>query len=141
MKRRQLLTAAALTAAPLARPHAQTAATVRWWYHFDDPKASPVALVADFEQANPGIKVQAENIPWGGGADYDTRLYTAIIAGTAPDAAMVKFNNLTRLLEMEALAPLDKLVAGWPGRADISEDLWKLHRAPDGRAVRAPARV
>ena len=91
MKRRTLIAStAALTAAPLAAPHAQKPAVVRWWYHFDDPKASPAALVADFEKANPGITIQAENIPWGGGADYDTRLYTSIIAGNAPDAAMVK---------------------------------------------------
>lgn len=139
MKRRNLLAgAAALAAAPLAAPHAQTPTTVRWWYHFDDPKASPDALVADFEKANPGIKVQAENIPWGGGADYDTRLYTSIIAGNAPDAAMVKFNNLTRLMEMDALVPLDKLLAGWAGKSDISDDLWKLHRAPDGKAYYLP---
>ncbi len=139
MKRRTLIaSAAALTAAPLSAPHAQKPAVVRWWYHFDDPKASPAALVAEFEKANPGITIQAENIPWGGGADYDTRLYTSIIAGNAPDAAMVKFNNLTRLLEMDALAPLDKLLAGWSGKADISDDLWSLHRAPDGKAYYLP---
>ena len=139
MKRRNLLAGtAAVAAAPLVAVHAQKPVVVRWWYHFDDPKASPAALVADFERANPGITVQAENIPWGGGADYDTRLYTSIIAGNAPDAAMVKFNNLTRLLEMEALAPLDRLLAGWAGRADISDDLWNLHKAPDGKAYYLP---
>ena len=139
MKRRSLLSAAAaLAAAPLAAPHAQTPVTVRWWYHFDDPKATPDALVAGFEKANPGIKVQAENIPWGGGADYDTRLYTSIIAGNAPDAAMVKFNNLARLMEMEALAPLDAWVDGWAGKADISDDLWRLHKAPDGKRYYLP---
>ena len=45
MKRRNLLTGAAATlaAAPLARPHAQKPVTIRWWYHFDDPKATPDA--------------------------------------------------------------------------------------------------
>jgi multiple sugar transport system substrate-binding protein len=36
---------------------------VRWWYHFDNPQNSPAALVAKFEQENPGIKIQAEAIP------------------------------------------------------------------------------
>lgn len=139
MKRRSLLAgAAALAAAPLARPHAQKPVTVRWWYHFDDPKATPDALVTAFEKANPGIRIQAENIPWGGGADYDTRLYTALIAGNGPDAAMVKFQNMPRLMEMDALLPLDKFLAAWPGRADISDDLWKLHRAPDGKQYYLP---
>jgi multiple sugar transport system substrate-binding protein len=139
MKRRSLLTgAAALAAAPLARPFAQTPTTVRWWYHFDDPTASPVALVAEFERANPSIKVQAESIPWGGGADYDTRLYTALIAGNGPDCGMVKFLNQPRLMEMEALRPLDPMIAAWAGKSDISDDLWRLTRASDGKMYYLP---
>jgi len=139
MKRRSLLTgAAALAAAPLAAPHAQQPVTVRWWYHFDDPTASPAGLVADFEKANPGIKVQAESIPWGGGADYDTRLYTALIAGNAPDCGMVKFLNQPRLMEMEALKPLDAMIASWPGHSDIPGDLWRLSRASDGKMYYLP---
>ena len=142
MKRRSLLAgAAALAAAPLARPHAQQPVTVRWWYHFDDPTATPAALVADFEKANPGIKLQAESIPWGGGADYDTRLYTSLIAGNAPDCGMVKFLNQPRLMEMEALKPLDDDIAVWSGRTDISEDLWRLHRAPDGKRYYLPVQI
>ena len=73
MRRRTLLAAsAAAIATPLARPHAQKPVTVRWWYHFDDPTASPAALVSAFEAKNPGIRIQAESIPWGGGGDYDT---------------------------------------------------------------------
>jgi multiple sugar transport system substrate-binding protein len=141
LKRRTLLGAgagAALAAVPLARPHAQRPITVRWWYHFDDPKASPAALVADFEKKNPDIRIQAESIPWGGGADYDTRLYTALIAGNGPDTAMVKFNNLPRLMEMQALAPLDARIDAWPGKSDISADIWKLHTAPDGKRYYLP---
>ena len=80
MKRRTLLTglAAALAATSFSRSQAQQKTTIRWWYHFDDPKTTPDELVAAFEKANPGIKIQAENIPWGGGGDYDTRLYTAL---------------------------------------------------------------
>lgn len=140
MQRRTLLTGAtaALATAPLARPHAQRAVTIDWWYHFDDPKASPDGLIADFEKQNPDIKIRAENIPWGGGADYDTRLYTALIAGNGPDTAMVKFVNQARLLEMEALAPIDKYLATWPGRSDISDDLWRLHLGPDGKRYYLP---
>ena len=131
LTRRTILTAAtaALATTPLAAPRAQKPVTVSWWYHFDDPKATPDALIATFEKQNPGIKIQAESIPWGGGGDYDTRLYTALIAGNGPDAAMVKFQNMPRLLEMEALAPLDKHIDAWSAKGDISDDLWKLHGA------------
>jgi multiple sugar transport system substrate-binding protein len=140
MQRRTLLTGAtaALATAPLARPHAQKTVTVRWWYHLDDPKATPDEFIAAFEQANPGIHIEAENIPWGGGGDYDNRIYTSIIAGNGPDTAMVKFNNLARLMEMEALTPLDKWIDAWPGKSDISADLWRLHTAPDGKRYYMP---
>lgn len=139
MKRRTLLaTSAALAAAPLARPHAQKKTTIRWWYHFDDPKATPDEMIAAFEKQNPDIHVEAENIPWGGGGDYDNRLYTSLIAGSGPDSAMVKFSNLARLIEMEALTELDKWIDAWPGRTDISADLWRLHTAPNGKRYYLP---
>ncbi len=138
MLTRRSALAAALAAVPLATPHAQKPVTIRWWYHFDDPKATPAALIADFEAKHPGIKIQAESIPWGGGGDYDTRLYTALIAGNGPDVAMVKFQNMPRLIEMEALRPLDTEIAAWPARSDISNDLWALHRAPDGKQYYVP---
>lgn len=140
LARRTLLvsTAAALATTPLVAPHAQRPVTIRWWYHFDDPKATPEVLVAGFEKRNPGIKIQAESIPWGGGSDYDTRLYTALIAGNGPDTAMVKFQNMPRLMEMDAIAPLDAYIAAWDARQDISDDLWKLHRAPDGKQYYVP---
>jgi multiple sugar transport system substrate-binding protein len=138
LSRRHVLAGATALAAPVSIARAQKPVTIRWWYHFDDPKATPDALVAGFEKENPGIKVQAESIPWGGGGDYDTRLYTALIAGNGPDAAMVKFQNMSRLMEMEALAPLDAEIDAWAGKSDISEDLWKLHRAPDGKRYYLP---
>jgi len=140
MKRRTLLAgmAGALAATPLVRARAQQKVTVRWWYHFDNPKATPDEAVAAFEKANPGIKIQAENIPWGGGGDYDTRLYTSLIAGNGPDTAMVKFYNLGRLIEMDALRPLDAWIDAWPGKSDISDDMWRLHTAPNGKHYYMP---
>lgn len=137
-RRAALAGSVAIVGAPLAGLRAQTAKTVRWWYHFDDPKVTPDALIAGFEKLHPGIKIQAESIPWGGGGDYDTRLYTALIAGSGPDAAMVKFQNMPRLLEMDAILPLDSEIAGWSARSDIADDLWKLHRAPDGKQYYLP---
>jgi multiple sugar transport system substrate-binding protein len=137
-RRTALAGTAAALATPLAAPHAQRPVTLRWWYHFDDPKASPAALIAGFEAANPGIRIQAESIPWGGGGDYDNRLYTGLLAGGGPDVAMVKFQNLPRLIEMDALRPLDTYIDGWAARGDISDDLWALHRAPDGKRYYVP---
>jgi len=67
MKRRTLLKAAGAAAA-MGLTHRlfgspNKPATVRWWYHFDDPKASPSGLIAEFEKANPGISIRAQSIP------------------------------------------------------------------------------
>ena len=141
MQRRTFLKGASAVAASaaLARPAlAQSPATVRWWYHFDSPQATPAALVAKFEAANPGIKVQAEAIPWGGGNDYATRLFAALVAGNAPDCAQVKLNNHARLLEMDALAPLDDMLKGWAGKSDIADNVWALNKAKNGKTYYLP---
>lgn len=65
MKRRTVLS---MSAAALASPmlaQAQAPTVVKWWYHFDNPQASPADLIAKFERENPGIKIQAESIPSG----------------------------------------------------------------------------
>ncbi len=141
MKRRQFIVGAASAAAAssiVSRVQAQAPATVRWWYHFDNPAHSPAELVAKFERENPGIKVQAESVPWGGGNDYYTRLFAAIVAGNAPDCAMVKLNNHARLLEMKALEPLDARLGSWAGRADIPDNIWAINKAGDGKQYYLP---
>jgi multiple sugar transport system substrate-binding protein len=141
MKRRQFLAGAASTVAASSvagRAQAQAPVTIRWWYHFDNPQHSPAELVAKFERENPGIKVQAESVPWGGGNDYYTRLFAALVAGNAPDCAMVKLNNQARLLEMRALEPLDARLASWSGRGDIPDNIWTLTKATDGKQYFLP---
>ena len=66
------------TALPLA---ALADSTVKFWYHFDNPENPMADLVAKFEAANPGIKIDAQNVPWN---SYYDNLYTAIVGGNAP---------------------------------------------------------
>jgi len=141
MERREFikLAGAAALAAPLASPAiAQGATNVRWWYHFDNPQHSPAELVSKFEAENPGIKIQAESIPWGGGNDYQTRLFAALVAGNAPDCAMVRLSWHARLQLMKALEPLDSFIGGWAGRADIADNIWKINRGADGKQYYLP---
>ena len=140
MKRRDFLRSAGAAAASavVARPALAQAATVRWWYHFDSPQATPNDLVARFERENPGIKIQAESIPWGGGNDYQQRLFASLVAGNAPDCAMVRLSWLARLLEMRALEPLDDRLASWPARTDIPDNVWRINTAADGKRYYLP---
>lgn len=141
LSRRTLLKAggAAALAAPAIRPGwAQAPTTVRWWYHFDNPANTPAQLVEKFQRENPGIRISAESIPWGGGNDYVTRLFASIVANNAPDCALVKIANQTRLLEMGALEPLDRYLTGWGARSDIPDSAWSINRAPDGKQYYLP---
>src|SRR3954470_266029 len=140
MERRSFLKlTAAAVAAPFVRPaFAQSPENVRWWYHFDNPQNSPAALVAKFEKENPGIKVQAEAIPWGGGNDYQTRLFAALVAGNGPDAAMVRLSWAARFAAMKALEPLDAMIGNWAGRSDIPDNIWKINKGADGKQYYLP---
>lgn len=111
------------------------AETVRFWYHFDNPENPMSDLVKKFEQANPGITIDAENVPWN---SYYDNLYTAIIGGNAPDAAMVKLFAQPRLAEMGALEPLGERIDAWPGKADLLDNLLKLNQGPEGQQYYLP---
>ncbi|MND40529.1 putative arabinose-binding protein precursor [compost metagenome] len=130
---RSLMLSAAFTAA--LTMSAQSAETVRFWYHFDNPENPMSELVAKFEKANPDIKIEAENIPWN---SYYDNLYTSIIGGSAPDAAMVKLFAQPRLIEMEALEPLGERINGWAGKDDLLDNLLELNRASDGNQYYLP---
>lgn len=121
--------------AGLAPGLASADSTVRFWYHFDNPENPMGDLVAKFEAENPGIKIDAMNVPWN---SYYDNLYTSIVGGNAPDAAMLKMFALPRLLEMEALEPLDDRIAAWEGKDDILPNLFDLTRAEDGKQYFLP---
>ena len=130
---KSLMLSAAFTAALTIS--AQSAETVRFWYHFDNPENPMSELVAKFEKANPDIKIEAENIPWN---SYYDNLYTSIIGGSAPDAAMVKLFAQPRLTEMEALEPLGDQINGWAGKDDLLDNLLELNKAADGNQYYLP---
>lgn len=130
--RKIALTASALT---LMAGLAQAESTVRFWYHFDNADNPMDALVAEFEAQHPGIKVQAENIPWN---SYYDNLYTAIVGGNAPDAAMVKMFAQPRLVEMGALEPIGGQIDAWDGKDRLEDNLLDLTRAPDGNTYYLP---
>lgn len=114
---------------------AAKAETVRFWYHFDNPANPMSELVAKFEKANPGIKIEAENVPWN---SYYDNLYTSLVGGNAPDAAMVKLFAQPRLIEMGALEPIGERINAWPGKADLLDNLLTLTKAPDGKQYYLP---
>jgi len=121
----------------LAGAPAAAQQTVQYWYHFDNPEQTKImdSLVADFQAKNPGITINAQNIPWN---NYYDRLFTSIAGGKAPDVAMVKLANQPQLIEMGALEPIDAQVAAWPGKADLGDKLLELNKGHDGKQYYLP---
>src|SRR6516165_5864361 len=111
------LAAAIATLACVGAASAQQV-TLRMWMH-EHPPRIPIdkRIVAEFEQANPDIKVQHEIIPV---AEYPTKLLTAFAAGSGPDI----FNQASMLVAQyynaRVLAPIDYAAMGLADEAALT---------------------
>ena len=114
-------------------------ATVRWWYHFDNPQTSPAELIAKFEAANPGIKVAAENDPVGRRQRLLHPAVRRVVAGNAPDCAMVQAEQ-PGAPARDAGARAARRAWSPPGMAaaDISDNIWTINKASDGKQYYLP---
>ena len=96
---------------------AQDTVTVHLWMH-DHPPRVPLDkdLIAKFETANPGIKVEYTVVP---DQEWDTTLATALASGKGPDL----FNQATfaigQFYNQGVLAPVDPVAAGYKDQAAI----------------------
>ncbi len=133
--KKQLLVAALTAAMSVYSTISSASETVNFWFHFDNPDNPMTALVQQFEAENPGITIDAENIPWN---SYYDNLYLAIAAGSAPDAAMVKMFAQPRLLEMNALASIEEFIENWDGKSEIQDNLLDITRGNDGGSYYLP---
>src|SRR5512135_2972981 len=72
----------AATQAPTAAPEP---VTIQYWHTHSDPETAQLdKVIAAFEAANPGIKVETTRYAYN---DYKTALLTAISSGEVPDVA------------------------------------------------------
>lgn len=106
-------TAAATTAAPAATTAAPTTAaapvTVRYWHtHSDAETAQLDKVIAAFEAANPGIKIEATRYAYN---DFKTALTTAIAGGDVPDVARMDIVWVPQFASQGALMQLDGSLA------------------------------
>lgn len=105
---------------------ASSTTEINYWMWHDYPEDPFLfELVNEFNGTHPDIKVKLQVIPWD---TFHEKLITAIAAGTAPEVARVHVNWLGELTQMEALRPLDDLVALWPGGYDVKKEVWDLLR-------------
>ena len=84
--------------------------TVKVWMHEHPPRiAIDRAIVAEFEKANPDIKVQYEVI---GAAEYPTKLLTAFASGAGPDIFNQSLSLVAQYYNARILAPIDYAALG-----------------------------
>ncbi|HIK45044.1 MAG TPA: sugar ABC transporter substrate-binding protein [Leptolyngbyaceae cyanobacterium M65_K2018_010] len=65
-------------------------------------------LIATYESENPGVKVRWVDVPW---ADMQSKILTAVTAGTAPDVVNLNPDFAAQLASRNAWLPLDGKVS------------------------------
>ena len=93
-------------------------------------------LIPAFEAANPGIRVEVEQLPF---AEAHQKLLTGFAGDSLPDMAQLGNSWLPEFAALGALEPLDARVAATPGidRADYFEGIWDSN-VIDGRLYGVP---
>ncbi len=118
----------AATEAPTAAPEP---VTIQYWHTHSDPETAQLdKVIAAFEAANPGIKVEPTRYAYN---DYKTALLTAISSGEVPDVVRIdiawvsEFADQGALVQFDGKMPdFDTLIKDtYPG--PLSTNVWKDH--------------
>ena len=93
-------------------------------------------LLTDFHRANPGIRVDVQQIPWSAAHE---KLLTAFVGDATPDIAMLGNTWVPEFVALDALEPLDARVAGSSDveRNDYFDGIWNTN-VVDGVAYGVP---
>ena len=83
-------------------------------------------LLPGFYKENPGIKVQVQQIPWSAAHE---KLLTGFVGNANPDIAMLGNTWVPEFVALDALEPLDALVASSNGvpRSDYFPGIWSTN--------------
>jgi multiple sugar transport system substrate-binding protein len=92
--------------------------TIKMWMH-EHPPRIPIdkAIVAEFEKANPDVKVQYEVIA---ASEYPTKLITAFAAGSGPDLFNTSSFLVAQYYNARILAPIDYAALGYADQAALT---------------------
>ncbi len=102
-----LLVPAVLFAAGQGEAQSDGPVTISWFMRWDNSRVEEVAmpLIAEFEAANPDIRIEFENI--GRGVDYYTKLNTLVAGGETPDVTYLGPHYVSTFATRGALTPLN----------------------------------
>jgi len=117
--------------ATVAPTEAPAPVTIQYWHTHSDPETAQLdQVIAAFEAANPGIKVETTRYAYN---DYKTALLTAISSGSVPDVARLDIAWVSEFADQGALVQLDGKLPDFdniikdtfPG--PLSTNKWKDH--------------
>ncbi len=93
-------------------------------------------LIPAFEKEHPGIKVEVQQIPWSAAHE---KLLTAYVGDATPDIAMLGNTWVPEFAAIDALEPLDLLVAASKDapKSDFFQGVWNTN-VVDGMAFGIP---
>src|SRR6266542_5383617 len=118
----------AATEAPTEAP---APVAIQYWHTHSDPETAQLdKVIAAFEAANPGMKVETSRYAYN---DYKTALLTAISSGEVPDVARLDIAWVSEFADQGALVQLDGTLPNFdtiikdtfPG--PLSTNFWKGH--------------
>jgi multiple sugar transport system substrate-binding protein len=93
---------------------------VVFWAHDHAPRVPlDEKYIAEFMEANPNIEVEYEVVP---ASDYDTKLRTALAAGTGPDLFAQWNGDIGTFYAEGAIAPLNAEALGYGSQAEFMEN-------------------
>jgi multiple sugar transport system substrate-binding protein len=105
--------------------------TISYWHTMSDPETEQLAnVVAAFEDANPGIKVETTRYAYD---DFKAALLTSLAGGEAPDTARMDIIWVPEFAEQGALMQLDGNMPGFQKIADatfpgpLATNFWRGH--------------
>lgn len=80
-------------------------------------------IIADYEAQNPGVTVRWVDVPW---ADMQSKILTAVTAGTAPDVVNLNPDFAAQLAGRNAWMPLDDKVSA-ADKAVYLPNIWQAN--------------
>lgn len=104
---------------------------VKYWHTMSDPETAQLdKVIAAFESANPGIKIEPTRYAY---SDFKTALLTAISGGDVPDTVRMDIIWVPEFADLGALVQLDGVMPGFdeiknsvfPG--PLATNFWKGH--------------
>jgi multiple sugar transport system substrate-binding protein len=140
-----LATGAFLVGLALSQVPALAQTNVTFWQFFTGETDVQAwrDVIADFEAANPDIKINMELVPW---SEQQQRFVTALATGGLPDISMLGNNVVAQFQATGSLAPLDDYIAAYEAETGtkVVEEMWpgdQGYYVLDGKVWASPIAV